>query len=571
MPDSGISNLGLDQYPPGLVAGATAQPDMSWVGPTEKKLTDIGEAETKETGALGAARSKTLATDRDAVTAVKPQPTNVPNQPQKPEFDALQAFGSGASVFGLLASAFTHTPMINALKSSAAAMMAIHDGKIDNYNRAYKEWKDNADELFKKHAEQHEAYTDAMENMKTDYAQGTGALVAAAQKYGDQRTELLAKAGLWEKLGDMQRARQTSYEQMLRAYPDLVKGNAQIQLLDQGDKLAAMPDGPEKDKAKFEYQQRVSAAQIAGLIQTPPQVTPTMLKTQAIQAHMANGDDYATASSKVDAEVSLQKATASGMTGPDYDRAIYDGGYQWMMTGQFPNLSAFGGGSNQIKVEMMKAGNKIMDDLGVNMGQVIAMRGDQKATMGALLQVKKTQANVTSFEGTAEREADLVESLAPKGVAGKSPVFNRWIQAGRKSIEGDPDVSSLDTAITSFKNEYARIMSAPGASGGVTSDAARDEADRLINDAQSSDMLKANIKTMRKGMKNRLDSFDEEVGSLRKQMVDVAAPYRDDKGRAKALPSGLPSPKGVKEGARVKDEKGNVVAVLKDGQWTLPP
>lgn len=524
--NSGLANLGLTQAPPALVQGAMTQPDTSWVAPTQKRLTDIQSREQQEMAGLEQQRTKTLEADKAAVAAAKPTPTQTPAQPAQPEFNALQAFGSSASVFGLLASAFTRQPLINALNSSAAAMKAIHDGSIDNYNRAYQAWKDETETLFKKHQEQHEAYTDAMEMMKTDYANGTSELMSAAAKYGDERTAVLAQAGLWEKLGDMQRARQQSMENMLRAYPELVKGNAQIQLLGEGQKVADMPEGPEKEKAKRDYMQRVAAAQIAGIVPQPPKMSVNDLRSQAIQAHMQEGDDYPTAAAKVQSDVSLQQALSSGMTGPAYESAVEDGGWQWLLTGQMPNVGMFGGNASQIKLDIMKAGDKIKQNLGLTMPQIIALRADQKAVAGAMVQLAKTQANVTAFEGTAEREADLVESLAGKGVAGKSPIFNRWIQAGRVGVEGDADVTSFDTAITSFKNEYARIMSAPGATGGVTSDAARAEADTLINNAQNADQLKKNIATMRKGMKNRLDSFEAERKSLREQLSNVVAPFQ---------------------------------------------
>ena len=110
----------------------------------------------------------------------------------------------------------------------------------------------------------------------------------------------------------------------------------------------------------------------------------------------------------------------------------------------------------------------------------LGVRADVHAETQALTTLGRTRANVRNFEETARKEADLAASLMDKGAApGGIPVMNRWVLSGRRSVEGDPDVVKFDTAITSFKNEYCRIMSAPGATGGMTSDAARAEAESL--------------------------------------------------------------------------------------------
>jgi hypothetical protein len=148
---------------------------------------------------------------------------------------------------------------------------------------------------------------------------------------------------------------------------------------------------------------------------------------------------------------------------------------------------------------------------GANMAALNAMFLGQE---GALRSLDRLKANVQSFEGTALREANLALSLAPKGLAGSGvPALNRWIQAGRKSIEGDSDVTSLDAALISLKNEYARIMSSPGATGGQTSDHARAEAEGLLNRAMTPQQLADTIGVMKASMGNRIASINTQIGS----------------------------------------------------------
>lgn len=154
----------------------------------------------------------------------------------------------------------------------------------------------------------------------------------------------------------------------------------------------------------------------------------------------------------------------------------------------------------------------------------ILTQSDLKANQTALTNLGKMRANVASFEGTAKREADLALSLAPKGVAGGVPLFNRWIQAGRTELAGDPDVTSFNSALTSFKNEYARIMSSGTGTGGMTSDAARSESEGLINKAQTLDQLQQTIGTMQKSMQNRIDAINEEYYVTRHRIANAGKP-----------------------------------------------
>ena len=77
------------------------------------------------------------------VEAEKMKPWDADQEAAKRRTDPIEAFGSFGSVFGILASAFTHAPMENALNASAAAMNAIKEGDAKSYDRAYKAWEQN--------------------------------------------------------------------------------------------------------------------------------------------------------------------------------------------------------------------------------------------------------------------------------------------------------------------------------------------------------------------------------------------------------------------------------------------
>lgn len=138
-----------------------------------------------------------------------------------------------------------------------------------------------------------------------------------------------------------------------------------------------------------------------------------------------------------------------------------------------------------------------------------------KADSGSLGKLTAQRGAIKTFEDTTLKNADLALSLAAKG-AGQtgSPIMNRWIQAGRKTILGDPDVAAFDAAIGTVADEYAKVMS--GSTGGQGStDSSRSEAYRRLNGTQSPAQLRAVIATMRTEMENRLKSLDDEISATR--------------------------------------------------------
>ena len=145
-------------------------------------------------------------------------------------------------------------------------------------------------------------------------------------------------------------------------------------------------------------------------------------------------------------------------------------------------------------------------------------QADFHALSGQINALRRTQGNVQQYEGTAQKEADLVLSLLPTGGGSPSPVLNKWYQGGRAAM-GDPNVTRFDGALTSFKSEYARIMASGGTgTGGLTTDAANREAERLLNRNQSPAQIRANLATMKKSMDNRRAAIDDAINDTQRRL-----------------------------------------------------
>jgi hypothetical protein len=230
MPQDGALNLSIDD----LTKQALATPGASYVKPTIEKLRKIeGQKESAEEPTYQQLQKDV---ERDKGEVAKKyegiEPTDLKPWTQKmPERDPLEVFGSMGSVFGILASAFTHTPMVNALNASAAAMNAIKSNDEKAYKTAFDAWKENTKLALDRHKVEYDDYRAAVDKMQTDMSAGDAMLRVYAAKYGDRKAEVMAEAGLLKDLDQAQSAKHAAAMQMLGLYPQLEKAGEQRMML----------------------------------------------------------------------------------------------------------------------------------------------------------------------------------------------------------------------------------------------------------------------------------------------------------------------------------------------------
>lgn len=200
---------------------------------------------------------------------------------------------------------------------------------------------------------------------------------------------------------------------------------------------------------------------------------------------------------------------------------------------------------------------------GSTAGGDITNRAVRGATEKALTERTKFVAAGQQFVRNFQKQADLVEKYLGTGAAGSTPIINKWIQKGRKAVEGDPDVTAFDTAIRGLAREHQRIVT------GVTSNAqlhvsAQETADELLNKDMTPDQVRATLKVMREEATNAVDSGQEEVGALKSELKTIgAAPAKG----GDAPPAGIPA--GSKAIGWSKDATPKRVWQSPDGKkWT---
>ena len=146
-----------------------------------------------------------------------------------------------------------------------------------------------------------------------------------------------------------------------------------------------------------------------------------------------------------------------------------------------------------------------------------------KANQSAFNQLDKQATMVGAFEKTAQKNMNLAISLSNKVSRAGIPIFDRWVQSGRKMISGDPAVAQFHSANETFLNEYAKIMS--GSMGNTPiSDAARASAKEMLDSAYTKDQYMAVMSTLKKDMDNRMTGFIDQRNELSAKITGQSTP-----------------------------------------------
>lgn len=186
------------------------------------------------------------------------------------------------------------------------------------------------------------------------------------------------------------------------------------------------------------------------------------------------------------------------------------------------SLPTFGGGKIGAanKLAIINRASDMADKLGLSADDLIAGTATVHALSKALTTgttlVEQLQAN----ESTLTKNIDLMLSLAKKGGGPTGvPVLNRWIQAGRKSLAGDPDVTAFNVAVDSVSAESAALLTrATGSGGAATTDAAMREAHDRFPNAGTYAQLESAARTALADGHNRVASNQAMVEGIRAQL-----------------------------------------------------
>lgn len=329
---------------------------------------------------------------------------------------------------------------------------------------------------------------------------------------------------------------QQAAAQMQPAYQQALQGLASVKLKDGSPLL-----GQEQLKQIIAHP-TFDPEFVGGIVQQSKQAREALNQqqsqatSQASQSETVRHDKVMEGQGQQKVDLASEKLKQGIANGKLDDDTVQDAATQYNLTGKLPALGR-GDNAMAVRAQILNTAAKQLKDAGQSEQGAIVNQAALKASQQAYSAVKKSQEMVGTYEKTAVANMQLVRDMSSKVQRGQSPIMNKWILAGRKAIEGDPDVAKFDAALTTFSEEYAKVMTGSTGSASAT-DSARSTAHEMINRAQNPEQLNGVLDTMTKEMNNRMASYDQQLYDLQQSM---GVPLKDPaaKSGASADPLGI--------------------------------
>lgn len=200
------------------------------------------------------------------------------------------------------------------------------------------------------------------------------------------------------------------------------------------------------------------------------------------------------------ADNARDKSQAAAMS----HEALVNAATRYNIDGTLPPLGMGGSSARTAILNIAAELNAGVDPTDQRLRQISATAG-----IGSLKALVKNEGAVGAFEKTFTKNVDLALSLNDQRNHSGIPVAQRWLNAGRKAISGDPELRQFDIAIKSVVNEYTKIIS--GSMGNTA--LAQSEIKRMedkLNSAQTPEEVRAVFEFMKRETQNRMAGFKEQ-------------------------------------------------------------
>ena len=449
----------------------------------------------------------------DSYHPVQPIP-----QPVPPENDPMKGFGSAAGMFAMLASAFTHTPAVNAMNGMAAAINATRDGDQQAYQNAMTQWKTNTEMAIQNHKLQADDMKAAMDMMKDDLSAGKAMAETVAAQSQDQIGLAQIKLGAWDKLAEHQQAMQAAALNMQEKLPDAMTKmallNAQTQMAaaqKSGDPAAistAQENLERAEIARHAMSGNTSAADRPG---SAPYVTKQIYdQIKRDHPEISDGDAWAQATTR---QRSAERQDTTRPGSPPYvtqqifnqikkDHPEISDAAAWEQATERQRSAgkmdtAYGArekDAEALALDEFKKQHGRDPGPGDN-AEMATLRTQQRAEFQGQTTAERTLGNRTVNLAMASSELNQFGPMAvdasEKVDRTKYRTLNSLVEAVEQGT-GDENVTRLVIAINGVKTAYAQVL----VRNGVTTDDARRRSDEVIDKAWSTGQIKVAIDQM---------------------------------------------------------------------------
>lgn len=226
----------------------------------------------------------------------------------------------------------------------------------------------------------------------------------------------------------------------------------------------------------------------------------------------------------------LAATTARNAPQMDHETIVYQAA-QYRATGKLPPLGMGAQAAASRNAILAEATRQAAAEGSTAEADVIRQRA-LSANSQALNQITRQRAQVLQFENTAERNLNLALEASARVQRTGSPILNSILQQARLHGTGDPSATQLETAVNSFVEEYAKVMS--GSTGGAAAtDSARAQAHAMMNTGMTIPQIQAAAQQMTAEMGNRRAALNAQQDEL---LDTMHSPMLGSGSRPQSLP-----------------------------------
>lgn len=151
-----------------------------------------------------------------------------------------------------------------------------------------------------------------------------------------------------------------------------------------------------------------------------------------------------------------------------------------------------------------------------------------KADAKSLDRISLLASTAQAAESKAVAQVGIIRELSGKVKRTQYPIINRAILSGQTSIAGDPDATALMNAISTFANEYGKIIEGSTGSVSGASESARRTSEKLVNAAMNPKQLETVLDLMEREMGLTLQGWDVTRNEISKRMGGGGVPNAPD-------------------------------------------
>lgn len=400
---------------------------------------------------------------------VIPQLQGMPRAPDQTPRDPKIVFQQSSTILAILGSLFTRKPLITAMNAASAAMKGYAEGDKAAADAAHNTWKDSLEAAVAQNKAETDQYDLLMRDTELSETERNAQLAGLAASNNDQNMLAALKSG---------------------------EPNMAFSLLEGRQKSAESLTGMLVQAQQFEQQQAMERERMV----------ETERHNQTAEALTAQ-------------RYGIGATPGQGPLDPQTAQMLAD---SFKKTGTLPPMGygpQAAAARNQVYA-LAASGPGGVPDLADN-------KATYKAVSSALTNFTTYLNRVDTYQRTFLKNVQQVFKYAPKGVGPtKLPVVDAWIQGGRQAT-GDPDVVAFSNAITTAKNEYARIMSGANSNAQLQA-GAMEKADGLMNNAMNIDQLQAAFNVMNQDVQNAQTSTSEQIDDLHQRLDAIGQPDEND-------------------------------------------